>query len=250
MEAFSIMLRIIRMYMVKGVKILLIALILALLDFFLGITLQNFSSIVPVSVIIESAWLYSMHFFVSGICTPFPPFQSFLLPAELLWDFPSQQITPILNLEGKGESATGVIVFSGWEVGRGRAELLAAAEEAGWADPWVGDKLTGVRQSRTPSSRPTSLLWPFPLTSSIFPGNVRCSWVHHITAIRGEAKNVRVSWVLFSAELWNLRVKDHMRSVKNLPMTQSISVPADICQMTPRTESHVCSVHELLCGYL
>lgn len=55
MEAFSIMLRIIRMYMVKGVKILLIALILALLDFFLGITLQNFSSIVPVSVIIERA---------------------------------------------------------------------------------------------------------------------------------------------------------------------------------------------------
>lgn len=113
MEAFSIMLRIIRMYMVKGVKILLIAVILALLDFFLSITLQNFSSIVPVSVIIERAWLYSMNFFVSGICTPFPPFQSFLLPAELPWDFPLSRLHQSLTWKAKGSQPLEWLYFQG-----------------------------------------------------------------------------------------------------------------------------------------
>lgn len=82
---------------------------------------------------------------VSGICTPFPPLQGFVTcraPINFPLSKSHQSLTKgFFNLHGKGESAAGKIVFSGWEMGRGRVEGLAG-------QTW-GDKLTAVRQSRT-----------------------------------------------------------------------------------------------------
>lgn len=136
METFSVVLRIIRMCMVKGVKILLITFIQT--DFFEH-NLMKFLQYCCCTSNYRDYILWT------------PWFLEFVLHSYLSRTFcslqsshkaPSQQITPTLNLEGKGESAPAIIVFSGWERGRGSQELLAAAAEgAGWAELWVTNSL-------------------------------------------------------------------------------------------------------------
>lgn len=133
-------------------------------------------------------------------------------------------------------------------MGRGGVELLAAAAAgAGWAALWVTSSLVWGRAEQflpgqlhccDPSPSPATHFQGMWDVAELYPSNLsRCSRCQGILG------------VIFSRTLKS-EGEDHMRSVKNVPVAQRISVPAEICQMTSTTESHVCSVHESLRGYL
>lgn len=112
MKAFGMIVRIIRMYMSKEVKTLLIALNLVLLDFlkhdltkFLWrcCFIRNYRQ----RLIMFGEFLG----FWNSYSTSTSP--ELAVPCRVPIQFTSQQIAPIFKLRGKGESATGIIVFSG-----------------------------------------------------------------------------------------------------------------------------------------
>lgn len=117
--------RVIRMYVSKRVKILLLALIVALLDV-LKHDLTKFLHYSCFICIYRERMIGLRKYLVSGIDTPVPPLQSSPLPN--LRDGTREVIIYGISAGSKGKSATGIVVFL---VG-GRELLSAAAVGKGW----------------------------------------------------------------------------------------------------------------------
>ena len=154
MEVFSMIVRIIRICLSKKVKILLIALNLALPDFLKHdlTTLQNSSGIVALSIITERRWLCLRNSLVSGIHIPLSPLQSLLLLAEFPYNFSLSRLYPSSN-----KCATGIIVFLSGEL-----ELLSAAA-AGTG--WVARLVSGWQACWCEAERNTFFLASFVITT-------------------------------------------------------------------------------------